>query len=155
MRQTLMEILETVESAADRNSNRPCAPVQWLRARTELPRLAGTIGLCVVHKGEKLGGGWPSAKTSRVKSNCSSMGELESAGSRPGSDPDAGKTKIDIFAAVTFWPTWTTARLIGDLSRPTWCGMDDQPQCTLAANTTSNAPQQQPAPLPGSCTALM
>ncbi len=78
--QTLMEILETVEIAADRNLRDLRFPVQLVtRPNLNFRGFAGTIASGVVHKGDELVV-LPSGKTSRVKSIVTFDGELEVAG---------------------------------------------------------------------------
>ncbi|SFM20774.1 sulfate adenylyltransferase subunit CysN [Halopseudomonas yangmingensis] len=78
--QTLMEILESVEIAADRNLTDLRFPVQLVsRPNLNFRGFAGTIASGVVHKGDELVA-LPSGKSSRVKSIVTYDGELESAG---------------------------------------------------------------------------
>ncbi|HDY97951.1 MAG TPA: sulfate adenylyltransferase subunit CysN [Pseudomonas sabulinigri] len=78
--QTLMEILETVEIAADRNMTDLRFPVQLVtRPNLNFRGFAGTIASGVVHKGDELVV-LPSGKRSQVKSIVTFDGELEVAG---------------------------------------------------------------------------
>ena len=78
--QTLMEILESVEIAADRNLTDLRFPVQLVsRPNLNFRGFSGTIASGVVHKGDELVA-LPSGKSSRVKSIVTYDGELESAG---------------------------------------------------------------------------
>ncbi|SDS85317.1 adenylylsulfate kinase /sulfate adenylyltransferase subunit 1 [Halopseudomonas xinjiangensis] len=78
--QTLMEILETVEVAADRNVKDLRFPVQLVtRPNLNFRGFAGTIASGIVHKGDELVV-LPSGKSSRVKSIVTYDGELETAG---------------------------------------------------------------------------
>ncbi|MGV8919314.1 MAG: sulfate adenylyltransferase subunit CysN [Pseudomonas sp.] len=78
--QTLMEILETVEVAADRNLTDLRFPVQYVnRPNLNFRGFAGTLASGVVHKGDEIVV-LPSGKTSRVKSIVTFEGELEQAG---------------------------------------------------------------------------
>ncbi|MEB0038922.1 MULTISPECIES: sulfate adenylyltransferase subunit CysN [unclassified Pseudomonas] len=78
--QTLMEILETVEVAADRNLTDLRFPVQYVnRPNLNFRGFAGTLASGVVHKGDEIVV-LPSGKTSRVKSIVTFDGELEQAG---------------------------------------------------------------------------
>jgi bifunctional enzyme CysN/CysC len=75
-----MEILETVEIAADRNLTDLRFPVQLVtRPNLNFRGFAGTIASGVVQKGDELVV-LPSGKTSRVKSIVTFDGELETAG---------------------------------------------------------------------------
>ncbi len=77
---TLMEILETVEVAADRNFTDLRFPVQYVnRPNLNFRGFAGTIASGVVHKGDEIVV-LPSGKSSRVKSIVTYEGELENAG---------------------------------------------------------------------------
>lgn len=76
----LMEILETVEVAADRNLTDLRFPVQYVnRPNLNFRGFAGTLASGVVHKGDDVVV-LPSGKSSRVKSIVTFEGELESAG---------------------------------------------------------------------------
>ncbi|MBD1597415.1 sulfate adenylyltransferase subunit CysN [Pseudomonas typographi] len=76
----LMEILETVEVAADRNLTDLRFPVQYVnRPNLNFRGFAGTLASGVVHKGDEVVV-LPSGKNSRVKSIVTFEGELESAG---------------------------------------------------------------------------
>ncbi|MBD8612948.1 sulfate adenylyltransferase subunit CysN [Pseudomonas putida] len=78
--QTLMEILETVEVAADRNFDDLRFPVQYVnRPNLNFRGFAGTLASGVVHKGDEVVV-LPSGKSSRVKSIVTFEGELEHAG---------------------------------------------------------------------------
>jgi bifunctional enzyme CysN/CysC len=78
--QTLMEILETVEVAADRNLTDLRFPVQYVnRPNLNFRGFAGTLASGIVHKGDEVVV-LPSGKTSRVKSIVTFEGELEHAG---------------------------------------------------------------------------
>jgi bifunctional enzyme CysN/CysC len=78
--QTLMEILETVEVAADRNLTDLRFPVQYVnRPNLNFRGFAGTLASGVVHKGDDVVV-LPSGKSSRVKSIVTFEGELEHAG---------------------------------------------------------------------------
>ena len=78
--QTLMEILETVEVAADRNLTDLRFPVQYVnRPNLNFRGFAGTLASGVVHKGDEVVV-LPSGKRSRVKSIVTFEGELENAG---------------------------------------------------------------------------
>ncbi|EIK98013.1 bifunctional sulfate adenylyltransferase subunit 1/adenylylsulfate kinase protein [Pseudomonas sp. M47T1] len=78
--QTLMEILETVEVAADRNLTDLRFPVQYVnRPNLNFRGFAGTLASGVVHKGDEIVV-LPSGKSSRVKSIVTFEGELEQAG---------------------------------------------------------------------------
>src|SRR5690606_7515484 len=77
---SLMEILETVEVAADRNLTDLRFPVQLVtRPNLNFRGFAGTIASGVVSKGDELVA-LPSGKTSRVKSIVTFDGELDAAG---------------------------------------------------------------------------
>ncbi|MFJ4067390.1 sulfate adenylyltransferase subunit CysN [Pseudomonas sp. NPDC089996] len=77
---TLMEILETVEVAADRNFTDLRFPVQYVnRPNLNFRGFAGTLASGVVHKGDEIVV-LPSGKSSRVKSIVTYEGELENAG---------------------------------------------------------------------------
>ena len=76
----LMEILETVEVAADRNFTDLRFPVQYVnRPNLNFRGFAGTIASGLVHKGDEVVV-LPSGKSSRVKSIVTYEGELENAG---------------------------------------------------------------------------
>lgn len=76
----LMEILESVEIAADRNVTDLRFPVQYVnRPNLNFRGFAGTIAGGVVHKGDEIVV-LPSGKSSRVKSIVTFEGELENAG---------------------------------------------------------------------------
>ncbi|WP_342624281.1 sulfate adenylyltransferase subunit CysN [Pseudomonas alkylphenolica] len=76
----LMEILETVEVAADRNFTDLRFPVQYVnRPNLNFRGFAGTLASGVVHKGDEIVV-LPSGKSSRVKSIVTFEGELENAG---------------------------------------------------------------------------
>ncbi|WP_263260432.1 sulfate adenylyltransferase subunit CysN [Pseudomonas sp. RIT-PI-S] len=76
----LMEILETVEVAADRNLTDLRFPVQYVnRPNLNFRGFAGTLASGVVHKGDEVVV-LPSGKSSRVKSIVTFEGELEQAG---------------------------------------------------------------------------
>lgn len=78
--QSLMEILETVEVAADRNFNDLRFPVQYVnRPNLNFRGFAGTIASGVVRKGDEIIA-LPSGKGSKVKSIVTYEGELEQAG---------------------------------------------------------------------------
>ena len=78
--QSLMEILETVEVAADRNLTDLRFPVQYVnRPNLNFRGFAGTLASGVVHKGDEIVV-LPSGKSSRVKSIVTFEGELEHAG---------------------------------------------------------------------------
>lgn len=78
--QTLMEILETVEVAADRNMTDLRFPVQYVnRPNLNFRGFAGTLASGIVHKGDEVVV-LPSGKSSRVKSIVTYEGELEHAG---------------------------------------------------------------------------
>ena len=77
---SLMEILETVEIASDRNTTDLRFPVQLVtRPNLNFRGFAGTIASGVVRKGDELTV-LPSGKGSRVKSIVTFDGELEEAG---------------------------------------------------------------------------
>ena len=77
---SLMEILETVEVAADRNLTDLRFPVQYVnRPNLNFRGFAGTLAGGVVHKGDEIVV-LPSGKSSRVKSIVTYEGELEHAG---------------------------------------------------------------------------
>ncbi|MBQ0778938.1 MAG: sulfate adenylyltransferase subunit CysN [Pseudomonas sp.] len=123
--QTLMEILETVEVAADRNLKDLRFPVQLVtRPNLNFRGFAGTLASGVVHKGDELVV-LPSGKTSRVKSIVTFDGELESAG--PGQavtltlEDEIDISRGDVLAHVDNRP------LIGDLFEANLVWMDDQP----------------------------
>ncbi|MFS0828628.1 sulfate adenylyltransferase subunit CysN [Pseudomonas phoenicis] len=76
----LMEILETVEVAADRNFTDLRFPVQYVnRPNLNFRGFAGTVASGIVHKGDEVVV-LPSGKSSRVKSIVTYEGELENAG---------------------------------------------------------------------------
>ncbi|WP_295474157.1 sulfate adenylyltransferase subunit CysN [uncultured Pseudomonas sp.] len=76
----LMEILETVEVAADRNFTDLRFPVQYVnRPNLNFRGFAGTLASGIVHKGDEVVV-LPSGKSSRVKSIVTYEGELEQAG---------------------------------------------------------------------------
>ncbi|MCL7461496.1 sulfate adenylyltransferase subunit CysN [Pseudomonas sp. NW5] len=76
---TLMEILESVEIAADRNLTDMRFPVQYVnRPNLNFRGFAGTLASGIVHKGDEVAV-LPSGKTSRVKSIVTFDGELEQA----------------------------------------------------------------------------
>jgi len=76
----LMEILETVEIAGDRNLSDMRFPVQYVnRPNLNFRGFAGTLASGVVHKGDEVVA-LPSGKSSRVKSIVTFDGELEQAG---------------------------------------------------------------------------
>ncbi|WP_455923527.1 sulfate adenylyltransferase subunit CysN [Pseudomonas putida] len=78
--QSLMEILETVEVAGDRNLTDLRFPVQYVnRPNLNFRGFAGTLASGIVHKGDEVVV-LPSGKTSRVKSIVTFEGELEQAG---------------------------------------------------------------------------
>ena len=78
--QSLMEILETVEIANDRNYTDLRFPVQYVnRPNLNFRGFAGTLASGVVHKGDEVVV-LPSGKSSRVKSIVTFEGELEHAG---------------------------------------------------------------------------
>jgi bifunctional enzyme CysN/CysC len=75
-----MEILETVEVAADRNMTDLRFPVQYVnRPNLNFRGFAGTLASGVVHKGDEVVV-LPSGKSSKVKSIVTFEGELEHAG---------------------------------------------------------------------------
>ena len=77
---SLMEILETVEIAADRNLDDMRFPVQYVnRPNLNFRGFAGTLASGVVRKGDEVLA-LPSGKTSRIKSIVTFEGELEQAG---------------------------------------------------------------------------
>ncbi|MDT4794716.1 Bifunctional enzyme CysN/CysC [compost metagenome] len=77
--QSLMEILETVEIAGDRNLDDMRFPVQYVnRPNLNFRGFAGTLASGIVHKGDEVMA-LPSGKTSKVKSIVTFEGELESA----------------------------------------------------------------------------
>jgi len=123
--QTLMEILETVEVAADRNLKDLRFPVQLVtRPNLNFRGFAGTLASGVVHKGDELVV-LPSGKSSRVKSIVTFDGELESAG--PGQavtltlEDEIDISRGDVLAHIDNRP------LIGDLFEANLVWMDDQP----------------------------
>jgi len=76
---SLMEILETVEIAADRNLADMRFPVQYVnRPNLNFRGFAGTLASGIVHKGDEVAV-LPSGKTSRVRSIVTYDGELEQA----------------------------------------------------------------------------
>ncbi|MES2820653.1 MAG: sulfate adenylyltransferase subunit CysN [Pseudomonadota bacterium] len=78
--QSLMEILETVEVAGDRNFTDLRFPVQYVnRPNLNFRGFAGTLASGIVHKGDEVIV-LPSGKGSRVKSIVTFDGELEQAG---------------------------------------------------------------------------
>ncbi|MGL4271300.1 MAG: sulfate adenylyltransferase subunit CysN, partial [Pseudomonas paracarnis] len=78
--QSLMEILETVEIANDRNYTDLRFPVQYVnRPNLNFRGFAGTLASGIVHKGDEVVV-LPSGKSSRVKSIVTFEGELEHAG---------------------------------------------------------------------------
>ncbi|SDA52265.1 bifunctional enzyme CysN/CysC [Pseudomonas sp. NFPP33] len=78
--QSLMEILETVEVAGDRNFDDLRFPVQYVnRPNLNFRGFAGTLASGVVRKGDEIMA-LPSGKTSKVKSIVTFEGELEHAG---------------------------------------------------------------------------
>ena len=78
--QSLMEILETVEIAADRNLTDLRFPVQYVnRPNLNFRGFAGTLASGIVRKGDEVVV-LPSGKSSRVKSIVTFEGELEHAG---------------------------------------------------------------------------
>ncbi|MGA6107476.1 sulfate adenylyltransferase subunit CysN [Pseudomonas solani] len=78
--QSLMEILETVEVAGDRNFADMRFPVQYVnRPNLNFRGFAGTLASGVVHKGDEVVV-LPSGKGSKVKSVVTFEGELEQAG---------------------------------------------------------------------------
>ncbi|WP_044872074.1 sulfate adenylyltransferase subunit CysN [Pseudomonas sp. LFM046] len=78
--QSLMEILETVEIAGDRNVSDMRFPVQYVnRPNLNFRGFAGTLASGIVRKGDDVVA-LPSGKGSRVKSIVTFDGELEQAG---------------------------------------------------------------------------
>ncbi|WP_161864962.1 sulfate adenylyltransferase subunit CysN [Pseudomonas yangonensis] len=78
--QSLMEILETVEVAGDRNFDDLRFPVQHVnRPNLNFRGFAGTLASGIVRKGDEVMA-LPSGKTSKVKSIVTFEGELEHAG---------------------------------------------------------------------------
>lgn len=76
---SLMEILESVEIAADRNLTDMRFPVQYVnRPNLNFRGFAGTLASGIVHKGDEIAV-LPSGKTSKVKSIVTFDGELEQA----------------------------------------------------------------------------
>ncbi|MCC6074690.1 sulfate adenylyltransferase subunit CysN [Pseudomonas sp. GCM10022188] len=76
---SLMEILETVEIAADRNVTDMRFPVQYVnRPNLNFRGFAGTLASGIVHKGDEVAV-LPSGKTSKVRSIVTFDGELEQA----------------------------------------------------------------------------
>ncbi len=77
--QTLMEIIETVEIASDRNIEDFRLPVQYVnRPNLDFRGFCGTVASGVVSKGDKVKA-LPSGKTSRVKEIVSYDGSLDEA----------------------------------------------------------------------------
>ncbi|MDT3708810.1 MAG: sulfate adenylyltransferase subunit CysN [Pseudomonadaceae bacterium] len=77
--QSLMEILESVEIAGDRNFNHLRFPVQYVnRPNLNFRGFAGTLASGIVRKGDEIAV-LPSGKTSRIKSIVTFDGELEQA----------------------------------------------------------------------------
>jgi bifunctional enzyme CysN/CysC len=77
--QPLMEILETVEIAADRNVTDMRFPIQYVnRPNLNFRGFAGTLASGIVHKGDEVVV-LPSGKSSRIKSIVTFEGELEQA----------------------------------------------------------------------------
>jgi len=77
--QSLMEILESVEIAGDRNFNDLRFPVQYVnRPNLNFRGFAGTLASGIVRKGDEIAV-LPSGKTSRIKSIVTFDGELEQA----------------------------------------------------------------------------
>ncbi len=77
--QSLMEILESVEIAGDRNFDDLRFPVQYVnRPNLNFRGFAGTLASGIVRKGDEIAV-LPSGKTSRVKSIVTFDGELEQA----------------------------------------------------------------------------
>ncbi|KXU36799.1 adenylyl-sulfate kinase [Ventosimonas gracilis] len=77
---SLMEILETVEIAADRNLSDMRFPVQYVnRPNLNFRGFAGTLASGILYKGDEVLA-LPSGKTSRIKSIVTFEGELEQAG---------------------------------------------------------------------------
>ncbi len=78
--QSLMEILETVEVAGDRNFSDLRFPVQYVnRPNLNFRGFAGTLASGIVRKGDEVTA-LPSGKSSKVKSIVTFEGELEQAG---------------------------------------------------------------------------
>ncbi|WAJ36721.1 sulfate adenylyltransferase subunit CysN [Pseudomonas sp. GOM7] len=78
--QSLMEILESVEVAGDRNFDDLRFPVQYVnRPNLNFRGFAGTLASGIVRKGDEVMA-LPSGKSSRVKSIVTFEGELEHAG---------------------------------------------------------------------------
>ncbi|MBC9252130.1 bifunctional sulfate adenylyltransferase subunit 1/adenylylsulfate kinase [Pseudomonas alcaligenes] len=78
--QSLMEILETVEVAGDRNFNDLRFPVQYVnRPNLNFRGFAGTLASGIVRKGDEVIA-LPSGKGSKIKSIVTFEGELEQAG---------------------------------------------------------------------------
>ena len=78
--QSLMEILESVEVAGDRNFDDLRFPVQYVnRPNLNFRGFAGTLASGIVRKGDEVMA-LPSGKTSKVKSIVTFEGELEHAG---------------------------------------------------------------------------
>ncbi|MCO5787271.1 bifunctional sulfate adenylyltransferase subunit 1/adenylylsulfate kinase [Pseudomonas sp. G11-1] len=122
---SLMEILETVEVAADRNLTDLRFPVQLVtRPNLNFRGFAGTIASGVVNKGDELVA-LPSGKTSRVKSIVTFDGELEAAG--PGQavtltlEDEIDISRGDMLAHVDNQP------VIGDLFEASLVWMSEQP----------------------------
>jgi sulfate adenylyltransferase subunit 1 len=77
--QSLMEILETVEIASDRNFENMRFPVQYVnRPNLDFRGYCGTIAGGIVHKGDKITV-LPSGKTSSIQSIVTNEGELDEA----------------------------------------------------------------------------
>ncbi len=123
--QTLMEILESVEVAADRNMTDLRFPVQLVsRPNLNFRGFAGTIASGIVHKGDELVA-LPSGKSSRVKSIVTFDGELESAG--PGQAVTLTlEDEIDISRGDLLTHVDNRA-LIGDQFEATLVWMAEQP----------------------------
>ncbi|CEA00812.1 bifunctional sulfate adenylyltransferase subunit 1/adenylylsulfate kinase [Pseudomonas saudimassiliensis] len=122
---SLMEILETVEVAADRNLTDLRFPVQLVtRPNLNFRGFAGTIASGVVSKGDELVA-LPSGKTSRVKSIVTFDGELDAAG--PGQavtltlEDEIDISRGDMLAHVDNQP------VIGDLFEASLVWMSEQP----------------------------
>lgn len=123
--QTLMEILETVEIAADRNLKDLRFPVQLVtRPNLNFRGFAGTVASGIVHKGDELVV-LPSGKSSRVKSIVTFDGELELAG--PGQavtltmEDEIDISRGDVLAHIDNRP------LIGDHFEANLVWMAEQP----------------------------
>ena len=77
--QPLMQILETVEIASDRNFENTRFPVQYVnRPNLDFRGYCGTIAAGIIHKGDKITV-LPSGKTSTIKSIVTYEGELDEA----------------------------------------------------------------------------